>query len=236
VRPSYDADNLTVHQKSVDFLSDPRFRTAYERGMDSGHHLCRPPGSREDLHIEWRVHVILWAAAHALRLSGDFVECGVNTGIYSLAVCDYIDFNRTGKSFWLFDTFNGIPEEQITERERKLGRLEENAAWYSDVYEIAKENFAPFPRARLIRGEVPGSLALAPIESVAYLSLDLNIAAPEVAALEFFWEKLVPGAPVVLDDYGWAGYRPQKEAVDEFARDRGVEVLSLPTGQGLLLK
>jgi hypothetical protein len=204
--------------------------------MQSGHHIVRPPGSDDDIHIEWRVHVLLWAASQAMHVPGDFVECGVNTGIFSLAICDYLDFNATGRSFWLFDTFSGIPQEQVSERERSLGRLEENSAWFSDCFEVATANFAPFPRAKLVRGKVPDTLSTVEIERVAYLSLDLNIVEPEIAALEFFWDKLSPGAPVVLDDYGWSAYRPQKEAMDEFASTRGVEILTLPTGQGLLLR
>jgi hypothetical protein len=234
--PTYDADFLVAYHKDLGFLHDPRFRAAYRRGMDSGHHIVRDRGSDEDIHIEWRVHVLLWAAAHALRLAGDFVECGVNTGIYSLAVCDYVDFNTTGRAFWLFDTFAGIPLDQVTERERELGRLAENEAWYSDCFELARANFAPFPRAKLVRGKVPDTLATVEIGSVAYLSIDMNIVEPEVAALAFFWEKLTPGAPVILDDYGWSGHRPQREAMDAVAAERGVEILSLPTGQGIILK
>jgi hypothetical protein len=87
-----------------------------------------------------------------------------------------------------------------------------------------------------VRGRIPESLPTAAIDRVAYLALDLNVAAPEVAALEYFWDKLVPGAPVLLDDYGWAQYRPQKEAMDAFAAAHGVEILTLPTGQGLILR
>jgi O-methyltransferase len=234
--PSYDADDLVVYNRSTDFLQDPRFRRAYRRGMQSGHHIVRPPGSDDDIHIEWRVHVLVWAASQAIHVPGDFVECGVNTGIFSLAICDYLDFNAMDRSFWLFDTFTGIPEEQVSERERSLGRLEENSAWFSDCFEVATANFAPFPRANLVRGKVPDTLSSVEIERVAYLSLDLNIVEPEIAALEFFWDKLSAGAPVVLDDYGWSAYRPQKEAIDEFASARGVEILTLPTGQGLLLR
>jgi O-methyltransferase len=64
----------------------------------------------------------------------------------------------------------------------------------------------------------------------------MNIAAPEVAALEFFWPKLSLGAIVLLDDYGWTHYRPQKVALDNFASQRKVEIAKLPTGQGLLIK
>jgi hypothetical protein len=236
-RAGYDADSLVVYDKAVSFLADPRFQAAYRRGMNSGHQIARDPGSNEDIHIEWRVHVLLWAASHAARLPGDFVECGVNTGIFSLAVCEYLDFNATGKAFWLFDTFAGIPLEQVTEPERDLGRtVEHENQMYPECFDLARSNFAPFPRAHLVRGQVPETLPTVDIESVAYLSVDMNIAEPEVAALQFFWEKLTPGAPVIFDDYGWSRHVAQKEALDALAIDLGVTILELPTGQGLLLK
>jgi O-methyltransferase len=235
--PDYHGDQLAVWHKNVDFLKDPRFISAYDRGMASGHHIGRNaelPGN--DLHIEWRVHVLTWAAEHALKLAGDFVECGVNTGIYSLAICEFLDFNRTGRSFYLFDTFNGLPLEQISPEELALGRVAENEEHYSECYEIAKRNFAPFPSAKLIRGKVPDTLRSVDIPRVCYLSIDMNIAAPEIAALEYFWDRLSPGAPVILDDYGWSVFKPQKEAMDRFAAEKEVAILNLPTGQGLILK
>jgi O-methyltransferase len=234
--PSYCADWLAVWHKNVDFLSDPRFVAAYRRGMASGHHIGREPGSDDDIHIEWRVHVLLWAATHAAKLEGDFVECGVNTGIFSLAVCEYIDLNRTGKSFYLFDTFRGIPVGQMSEEEKTLGRVAENQSMYSECFDLAHRNFAPYPKARLVRGKLPDTLRSVDVRRVCYLSIDMNIVEPEIAAIEFFWDKLSPGAPVILDDYGWSNYHLQKQAMDRFAGQRGVAVLNLPTGQGLLLK
>jgi hypothetical protein len=156
--------------------------------------------------------------------------------MFSLAICDYLDFNSTGKSFWLFDTFNGIPTEQVSERERDIGILAENEANYSECFELARANFGAFPGAHLIRGRVPHVLTTVEIDHVAYLSIDMNIVEPEVAALTFFWDKLTPGAPVVLDDYGWTQHLAQKEAMDVLASERDVKILELPTGQGLLFK
>ncbi len=234
--PTYNADSLVTYHKTPAFLEDSRFQAAYRRGMDSGHHIARPRGSSEDLHIEWRVHVAIWAASMAAALPGDFVECGVNTGMMSLAICDYLEFNSTGKHFWLFDTYSGIPVEQISERERELGMLAENEANFSECYELARSNFAPFERAHVVRGRIPEVLGTVAIDTVAYLSIDLNIAAPEVAAFEHFWERLAPGAPVLLDDYGWSHHAAQREAMDALAAARGVPVLLLPTGQGMIIK
>jgi O-methyltransferase len=230
----YDADHLAVWAKNLGFMTDTRFLSAYRRGMNSGHKIGQAYGLGDDLDIHWRVHVCCWAATHAKRLPGDFVECGVNTGIYSLAICNYIDLNATGKTFWLFDTYEGIPEHQMLGSEREL-RLRDNRM-YPDCYEIAMANFSAYPRARVVRGVIPDILANAAIDEVAYLSIDLNIAEPERAALEYFWPKLVTGAVIVLDDYAWRGYEEQKTAADGFAKSVGTEILTMPTGQGLLLK
>lgn len=142
----YSGDSLVVYHRNLSFLRDPRFTSAYRRGVHSGHKLGRHArDGGEDIHIEWRVLVACWAAERARRLDGCLVECGVNTGILSLAVCEYIDFNATGKEFYLFDTFRGIPEEQMRPEERAL-RVEENASIYEECFDVARRNFAPFPR------------------------------------------------------------------------------------------
>jgi hypothetical protein len=224
----YDSDGLRVIGKNVPFLADERFMSAYRRGMNSGHDY----GKGGDIHIEWRVAVSCWAARHGANLPGDFVECGVNTGIHSLAICEYVGFNALSKRFYLFDTFCGIPDEQRSAQERAHAANHE----YRECYELACANFAPYPGAVLVRGKVPDTLPTVLIEQVAYLSIDMNIAYPERKAIEYFWPKLATGALIVLDDYGWRGYEEQKTAMDEFARGAGVEVLTLPTGQGLLVK
>lgn len=233
-RPDYNADFLRVWNKNVSFLKEERFAEAYTRGMQSGHTMGGKPN--QDLHIEWRMHVICWAASHAVHLPGDFVECGVNTGIFSLTIAHYVDFNATGKRLYLFDTFSGIPKEHISERERSLNRPMDKDGYYEECFETAKKNFAPYPRAQLVRGMVPDTLSGVQIDQVCYLSIDMNVVLPEIAAINHFWDKLVPGAPVILDDYGWRGFDAQKEAMDDFAARKNVKILTSPTGQGILIK
>lgn len=233
IPPVYYSDHLAIWDKTMRFLDEPRFQRSYQLGMQSGHSLGMP--GTVDLHIEWRVHVALWVAMQGARLEGDFVECGVNTGIMSLAICDYLDFNRLNKKFWLFDTYEGIPVEQMSAEERVIGREKFNQC-YPDCFERTTANFSRWPGAMLVRGKVPDTLKDAPVECVSYLSIDMNIAEPEIAAITHFWPKLVSGAWVLLDDYGWDHHRPQAEAMDEFARSVGVPILSLPTGQAIILK
>ncbi|MBL9157852.1 MAG: class I SAM-dependent methyltransferase [Verrucomicrobiales bacterium] len=231
-RLEYNSDGLSVWDRNLEFLKEPRFIAAYERGNRSGHLFSR---SVDHFHIEWRVHVILWAAGLGLRREGDFVECGVNTGIYALAIADYHRFAEVRKRFFLFDTFCGTPEEQMTPEEREKC-LSDNIKFYPDCYEMVKANFSSYSNISLVRGKVPDTLPGAEIEKVAYLSIDMNVAEAELSAMEYFWDKLVPGAPVVLDDYGWKGCEVQKRTLDAFAKRVGTTILTLPTGQGLLFK
>jgi hypothetical protein len=41
-------------------------------------------------------------------VNGDFIECGLNTVGRGRK---YIDFSKTDMAFWLFDTFDGIPDQ-----------------------------------------------------------------------------------------------------------------------------
>lgn len=223
--PTYDQDGLlTIH--SADFMRDPRFIEAYSRGVAAG-------GGDHRWH--WRVHVALWAAAHARGLSGDFVECGVNRGFLSSAIMKYLDWNTLGKRFFLLDTFHGLDDRFISDEEKAAGRSSAYRG-YSECFEQTRTNFEEFQNVILIRGPVPLTLNDVDSDRVCYLHLDMNCAPPELAALEFFWDRLVPGAIVLLDDYGCFGHLFQKRAVDGFAAERGVLILSLPTGQGMILK
>lgn len=107
---------------------------------------------------------------------------------------------------------------------------------YPDCYESTKRNFSDFENVSLIRGAIPGTLSQVDAKEIAYLHIDMNCAAPETAAMRFFWPKLVPGAVIVLDDYAYHGYQPQKDAMDALGKELGFMVASLPTGQGLVVK
>jgi len=227
---TYNTDGLATRH-NADFLAEPRFAEAYRRG------LCVPHPYGTDPHFEWRVYVACWLASNAVRLDGDFVECGVATGIISRAICSYVAFERYAeKAFWLLDTFEGYPVEQANADERASGLTARLAGYYGDTYESVRDSMSAYPNVRLVKGVVPQTLSQVTSERIAFLSLDMNAAVPEVASIEAFWDRLTPGGFVLMDDYGWAPCVAQKVALDAFAARRGVGILSLPTGQGLLIR
>ncbi len=224
---TYCQDGLyTIH--NADFLTDPDFARAYRIATESYQKKLATT------HIEWRVYVCCWAATQALRLEGDFVECGVNTGMYSRAITEYTHFESQSRRFYLLDTFEGMPADQFLAEEVAKGLRKRYV--YGDVFELTKRRFERYPNIVFVKGFVPDTLPAVPSERIAYLSIDMNAVVPEIAAITFFWEKLVPGGMVVLDDYGWRQHIVQKRAFDLFAKQHGVMILSLPTGQGLIIK
>ena len=234
-QPIYDQDSLCTSHNH-DFMSDPMFITAYQRGLKTcdKDHILLTGGPKHQIH--WRVHVALWAASHAKLLEGDFVECGVDRGIFSSSIMAYLNWNSLNKQFFLFDTFCGIDERYLNEEEKKQGRMEFSKRYYPECYEATKANFAEFKRVHLVRGSVPDTLSTVTITKICYLSIDMNCAKPEIEAAIFFWDKIVSGGIVLLDDYAYVGYDEQKKAFDKFAVEKGIKILSIPTGQGLFIK
>jgi hypothetical protein len=180
------------------------------------------------------MHTLCWAASLAKELEGDFVDCGVCGGMYSRTVMHYTNFQSLDKKYFLLDTFTGLDPEYSSDHEmvknEKFGYRE-----VTDLYEHVQNAFRDF-NVDIIKGSVPDTLTQVTADKICYLSVDMNSVIPEIAALDFFWDKLVPGAVIVLDDYGFANNRDQKVAHDEWAASKNVKILSLPTAQGVIIK
>lgn len=231
-RGRYSQDGLfTLHNEH--FRNEPLFRSAYARGLKAADGI--------DPQHEWRVHVALWAAAASLAVPGDFIECGVNAGFMSSAIMHRLHWNETGRRFFLIDTFSGPVLEQYSPEEVEHGRLAIaqkalNAGAYVTDVDRARANFAEWPNAIVVQGAVPEVLQHLDTGPIAFLHIDMNCAYPERAALEFLWPYLSPGGFVLLDDYAYFGHDLQARAMDEVAETLPTGILSLPTGQGLLIK
>jgi hypothetical protein len=154
---------------------------------------------------------------------------------------DYLNWDSLGRHFYLLDTFKGIDEGFVSDEDQAAGVLEKNRAnlasgFYTNAIDDVRANFAQWKNLTFIEAAIPETLPQVWADKIAYLHLDMNCSTPEVSAAHFFWERLVPGALMLLDDYAYRGHRPWKVAMDRFAQTRANKILSLPTGHGLLIK
>ena len=212
-----------VSDKNCDFINDPDFMKGYEAAQKQ---------EKDSAVGCWVVYINQWAAFHAINLEGDFVECGVNRGRLSMSNITSLDWRSLkNRKYYLFDTFSGLDSQFSTEKELNSYR---NA--YPECYDFVVKSFRDYPNVMIIRGTVPKTLTQVTIDRVAFLHIDMNCVVPEMEAMKFFWPRLAGGGVVLLDDYAQKGHENQKKAMDEFAASQGVKILSLPTGQGLVIK
>lgn len=223
---TYMTDSI-VTSNNCDFMQEARFKAAYNAGKATMPHIL------SDL-MPWRIYIVCALADMVKGLPGDFVECGVSTGVFSRSVMEYVDFPSINKVFYLMDTYDGLVPGQITKEEENagIGGYLQN---YKNNYAQVMETFKNLP-ARIIKGAIPGTLDQCEAKEVCYLSIDMNVVEPEIAAANYFWDKMVKGGVIILDDYGFPMHIEQKKAFDQWSREKGVGVLSLPTGQGIIFK
>ena len=92
------------------------------------------------------------------------------------------------------------------------------------IYDQVKETFRN-DNVEIIKGAIPTTLNYVKIEKICFLSVDMNSVKPEIDSLNYFWDKLVSGGMIVLDDYGYPGCIDQKHAHDKFAESKKIQIL-----------
>lgn len=211
----YLGDNLFTWGRNNSLFEDAAFRAAWTANIQND----------ADQAIAWRRYVLATLAYNVLPLAGDFVECGVYVGSGIKTVMDYLGGKEFPKTFWGYDTFDYNPVQGHSFAGQTEG-----------FFEQVQARFEGYMQVRLIKGFIPDSFVQGMPEEIAYLHIDMNNAAGEIAAMEALFERVVSGGVIVLDDYEWSIYRGQKQAEDPWFEARGYRVVPLPTGQGMLVK
>jgi len=229
-------DRLLTLDKSASFLDRPDFAAAFAR-IRGSHTYDQYNGEGG---IAWRLHTLVWAAEQAIKVPGDFVECGVFKGDMSWVIVTLLGDRLADRAFHLFDSFEGLSPTLAKPQDYpdNPGFIEMANSVYSEpgLSERVRKRFSLMPNVRVVQGFLPDALIGRTPQQIAFLHIDLNSPRAEVACLEHLFDRVSAGGTIVLDDYGWRAFRAQKEAEDAFFAARGYSVLELPTGQGLVLK
>lgn len=222
----FSEDGLTTY-KNVSVFSDPRFERAYESAVLA---------AGWDYGIRWRTHVMLWASEQALKVPGDFVELGTGRGWMFSAICDFVDIDDTEKKVFLFDRYSSEEIDPVSGL--TMGRMSSKySKYYAESLDETAKNFSQYSSVTLMPGSLPQSLSALPTtQLLSLVHLDLNAEKPEIESLAILWPQISSGGLVVLDDYAWPAHANQYAAHNKLAHELGVSILTLPTGQGLIIK
>jgi hypothetical protein len=99
-----------------------------------------------------------------------------------------------------------------------------------------RAHLSEFSAISIVQGWVPAALARLPEGQWAFVHLDVNLYAPTLGALEYFWPRLQAGGVIVGDDFGSPFTPGAKRAWHEFAERHGVGFVVLGERQSVLLK
>jgi O-methyltransferase len=158
----------------------------------------------------------------AAGVNGDVVECGVCNG-GSAAIIAAAVKSATDIRLWLYDTFSGIPAPMAQDG---IDAQQFAGAWAGTIENVQRAmSRVGFPEHRIVlrRGTFQETFRQLLPERVAFLHIDADWYESVLLALNTFYDRVIDGSGIVLDDFGyWEGAR---KAFYEFCRARQVQPL-----------
>lgn len=187
------------------------------------------PISRSSLVSADRCHVLWTLARQSRLLPGDFFECGVYKGGTARLLAEVMAGNGSGGQLHLFDTFEGMPTTGSMDIHRRGD--------FSDTsLEQVKSFVGHADHVCFHPGFLPDTFTGLDHVRIAFAHVDVDIFQSIMDCCAFIYPRLVGGAFMVFDDYGFPTCPGARQAVDTFFSDKPERPLVLPTGQAVVVR
>jgi O-methyltransferase len=179
----------------------------------------------DNIHRQCRFYSTFQMADYAASLpAGDVIECGCWHGHTTVGIATILSAHGFSGRFHVFDSFEG-GLSGFTEKDESFFRLSgrEKAALveqFASDFNFVRSVTSKFGFVQLHRGWIPQSFSSFTPTLTKFVHVDVDMYEPTKAALEFFWESLVPGGCIVVDDYNHSVFEGATQAVDEFLQDK----------------
>lgn len=156
-------------------------------------------------------------------------EGGVFQGMFAAEINRYFNDRR----LYLFDTFEGFDSKDV-EFEKENGYSDVITGYYNETSESIVLKRMPHPEnVRLMRGHFPDTLINMDEESFIFVNLDFDLYTPTFEGLKYFYPRMVSNGIILIHDYYTKYYQGVKQAVSDFAKLLGKELLRFPIGDGI---
>jgi O-methyltransferase len=153
------------------------------------------------------------------------VECGVWNGgsaaLMAVACCQDPTWYRR-RTLWLFDSFQGLPPPG--EHDGACAASSFTDGWCKGSIDQVTKIFAklgvPLQNVRIVPGWFETTIPAAEVAEIAVLHIDADWYSSVKLVLDRFYDRVVSGGFIVLDDYGhWPGCR---DAVHDYLDEHGI--------------
>ena len=152
-------------------------------------------------------------------------EVGVFQGEFAAAISRAFP----GRSFYLFDTFEGFDARDVAVEIREGFSHSEEKHFSNTTVEEALSKLENKNLAVVCKGYFPETTKEVQEDQFLFVSLDVDLYLPTLAGLEYFYPKMVPGGCILIDDYYGEGYRGVKAAIDLYESKCG-KLIKCPIG------
>ncbi len=182
---------------------------------------------------------------YSLKFEGARAECGVFQGFSALFVARAAALTTgrfDGEGLHLIDSFEGFPEPRTEDfiPIRRGGATDNAPAFAQGDAAVSIEQvrgvFHDFPGVQIHRGFIPQVLAQLPDTRWSFVHIDVDLYAPTLACLEYFYPRMVAGGVIVCDDYGSKLFPGARKAWETYCGEKAIAFVTLETGQSVLIK
>lgn len=169
-----------------------------------------------------------------LDLPGDILEFGVYKGSSLIRLMSFRNLleNDFSRRVYGFDIFGKFPDSLSLESDREFVKEFEKQGGHGISSKQLQFflNEKGFQNYELIKGNIletiPVFVKENPAQKIALLHIDIDVYEPTQLILETFWDKIVPGGILILDDYGRV--EGETRAVDEFFEGKDIKIHKPP--------
>lgn len=196
-----------------------------------------------DLGAECAESSLIAVLEEALTQPGDIIECGVYRGGTLRQIAKTAKDNSPEKTIFGLDSFEGFPEDGITDADTQFMRGKSRLAGkFKDAFDVPTrlEQFAQAYdiRLELRKGYFEHTLPGVVDRTYCFLHIDCDTYAGHKEVLEALYDRVVPGGIVAFDDYQDPSWPGATKAVDEFFADKeaAVELASVRPNSAWFLR
>ena len=153
----------------------------------------------------------------AADVPGSVAELGTYRGDFAW----HMNARFPRRTLYLFDTFEGFDARDIA-AERRKSQSKAQAHDFGDTLAADVLARMPYEKSVVIRkGFFPETAEGLEKERYAVVSLDVDLYAPTLAGLEYFYPRLSEGGAIVLHDYNSLRFDGVRRAVADYEREYG---------------
>lgn len=175
----------------------------------------------------WMVYQLMQLVSD---VPGDTAECGAYKGAASWLICKANEEAADGRTHYVFDSFKGLSKPNSLD----------GTHWREGDLSIplneTRQNLAEYDRLVFLEGWIPSRFREVESRKFSFVHIDVDLYEPTLQSIDFFYERLAPGAIMLCDDYGFDTCPGATKAMDEFFCGKPEAIVSLCSGGGFIIK